>query len=276
MNSKSLFSVFVSSIALAQFAFAEIKTEVVEYQEGSTTLQGLQSYDDSIQGKRPGSLSYTIGWASPTTPESIARRSRPARVRGICRRYLRKGVRPEDTKASAAEAGKYKADRPLLRKRVSAGLAELEKNTLTDSKRVAAIGFVSENHSSGTGPHRRPNSRRREFHGGLDSPTPEDGKNIKAKVLVLHGADDPFVKAADITAFQEELRQGGADWQMMYYGDAVHPFTQKKSGTDKSKGAAYNEPAARRSWQGHEELFRRDFCGERMIETNRPRLNPVA
>ncbi len=63
------------------------------------------------------------------------------------------------------------------------------------------------------------------FHGGLDSPAPADGKNIKSKVLVLHGADDPFVKPADITAFQEEMRQGKVDWQIFYCGDAVHSFT---------------------------------------------------
>jgi dienelactone hydrolase len=54
------------------------------------------------------------------------------------------------------------------------------------------------------------------FHGGLDSLKPEDAKNIRAKVLVLHGADDPFVPAADIAAFQQELRQAGVDWQMVY------------------------------------------------------------
>ena len=86
------------------------------------------------------------------------------------------------------------------------------------------------------------------FHGGLDSPAPADAKQIQSKVLVLHGADDPFVKPQDITAFQEELRQAKVDWQMVYFGNAVHSFTQKKAGNDNSKGAAYNEPASRRSW----------------------------
>ncbi len=101
------------------------------------------------------------------------------------------------------------------------------------------------------------------FHGGLDSPTPADGKNIKGKVLVLHGADDPFVKPADIAAFQEELRNGNVDWQMVYYADAVHSFTQPQAGTDKSKGNAYNEKAAKRSWEAMKQFFKEIFGEEK-------------
>ena len=49
------------------------------------------------------------------------------------------------------------------------------------------------------------------FHGGLDSPTPAEGKNIKAKVLALHGADDPFVPAKDVAAFEAEMKTAGVD-----------------------------------------------------------------
>ena len=97
------------------------------------------------------------------------------------------------------------------------------------------------------------------FHGGLDSPSPEDGKKIRSKVLVLHGADDPVSKPKDIAEFQGELRKGNVDWQMIYYGDAVHSFTQQKAGTDKSTGNAYNEKADRRSWEAMKEFFREIF-----------------
>jgi dienelactone hydrolase len=83
----------------------------------------------------------------------------------------------------------------------------------------------------------------------LDSPRPEDGKNIKGKVLALHGADDPFVKPADVAAFCGEMRQAGVDWELVSYGGAVHSFTEKAAGNDNSKGAAYNEKADRRSWE---------------------------
>ena len=75
----------------------------------------------------------------------------------------------------------------------------------------------------------------------------------------MHGADDPFVQPRDIAEFQEELRKGNVDWQMVYYGDAVHSFTQQKAGTDKSKGNAYNEKADRRSWEAMRQFFREIF-----------------
>jgi dienelactone hydrolase len=86
------------------------------------------------------------------------------------------------------------------------------------------------------------------FHGGLDSPTPADGKAIKAKVLALHGADDPYVKAEELQAFEEEMRKGGVDWQLIQYGGTVHSFTDKTAGLDASKGAAYNATADARSF----------------------------
>jgi dienelactone hydrolase len=87
------------------------------------------------------------------------------------------------------------------------------------------------------------------FHGGLDSPDPAAGKAIKAKVLVLHGADDPYVPKKDIAAFEDELKAAGVDYQLVFYSGAVHAFTQKEAGNDNSKGAAYNANADRRSWK---------------------------
>jgi len=93
------------------------------------------------------------------------------------------------------------------------------------------------------------------FHGGLDTPTPEDAKNIKGKVLALHGGDDPFVPTKQVEAFQVEMRNGGVDWQFFTYGGAVHGFTNPEAGNDNSKGAAYNEKADRRSWEDMRVFF---------------------
>ena len=86
------------------------------------------------------------------------------------------------------------------------------------------------------------------FHGGLDSPTPADGKNIKTKVLILHGADDPYVPAEGIAAMAAEFNAAKVDWQMVSYSGAVHSFTNKGAGDDASKGNAYNAAADKRSW----------------------------
>ena len=92
------------------------------------------------------------------------------------------------------------------------------------------------------------------FHGGLGRDANRTIEPISAKILVCHGADDPYVPTAEIAAFQQEMRDTKADWQMIYYANAVHSFTNPESGTDNSKGAAYNEIAAKRSRE-HFKLF---------------------
>ena len=98
------------------------------------------------------------------------------------------------------------------------------------------------------------------FHGGLSTPTPDDAKQIKGKVLVLHGADDPFVKPADVVAFQDEMRRANVDWQMVYYANSVHAFTNPGAGNDNTKGAAYNAKADARSWLAMQDFFHEIFA----------------
>jgi dienelactone hydrolase len=97
------------------------------------------------------------------------------------------------------------------------------------------------------------------FHGGLDSPRSDDGRNIKCKVLVLHGADDPNVSAKDLAAFEDEMRKGKVDWRLIKYGGAVHAFTDWNAGNDNSKGVAYNELADNRSWEDMKQFFAEIF-----------------
>ncbi len=97
------------------------------------------------------------------------------------------------------------------------------------------------------------------FHGGLSNPTPEDARNIKCRVLVLHGADDPAVPPKEVAAFEDEMRTANVDWQLVMYGGAVHAFTDWTVGDDKSKGAAYNEKADKRSWEAMKLFFTEIF-----------------
>jgi dienelactone hydrolase len=148
-----------------------------------------------------------------------------------------------------------------LRQRAQAALQVLVGNPLADPQRLAAIGFcfggttVLELAYAGA-----PLAGVVSFHGGLPLPKPEDAKNLKAKILVLHGAEDPHVPAKEVEAFQQAMGQAGADWQMILYGGAVHSFTNAAAGTDKSKGVAYEPKAAARSWR-HMQLFFQEIFG---------------
>lgn len=248
----------VTSLVLA-FAFAAraaIQTKTIEYKQGDTILEGVIVYDDAVKGKRPGVL-VVHQWLGITEYEKT-RATMLAKLGYVafCADIYSKGVHPKDTKEAGVEATKYKTDRALLRARVNAGLAELKKSELVDTKQVAAIGYcfggttVIELARSGA-----ELSGVVSFHGGLDSPTPAAGKNIKCKVLACHGADDPFVPAKDLAAFESEMRDNKVDWQLIAYGGAVHSFTQPMAGNDNSKGAAYNKAADQRSWEAMKQFF---------------------
>jgi dienelactone hydrolase len=167
-----------------------------------------------------------------------------------------KGIRPKTPREAAAESGKHKKDRQLMRARTQAGLDVLRQNPMCDSKRIAAIGHcfggtcVLELARSGADV-----AGVVSFHGGLDTPNPADAKQIKGKVLVLHGGDDPHVPPKDVQTFEEEMRAAGVDWQLVAYGGAVHGFTNPASGNDKSRGAAYDAKADRRSWETMKVFF---------------------
>jgi len=178
----------------------------------------------------------------------------------FCADIYGKGVRPSTVPAAAAESTKYKTDRMLMRARVNAGLEAFKKQELVEPNRIAAIGYCF----GGTSVIELARSGAElagvvSFHGGLDSPKPEAGKKIKCKVLALHGADDPFVPANDLKAFEDEMKGAGVDWQLVQYGGAVHSFTDWKA-DGSMPGAKFDERADRRSWvdlqQFLAELFR--------------------
>ena len=178
----------------------------------------------------------------------------------FCADIYGKAIRPQTTQDAGAQAGKYKGDRQLLRARVNAGLDTLKKNELVDPKRVAAIGYCF----GGTTVIELARSGAElkgvvSFHGGLDSPTPADGKNIKCKILACHGADDPFVPAKDLAAFEDEMRSAKVDWQLVKYGGAVHSFTDWGMDGKALPGAQYNEAADKRSWEAMKEFFGENF-----------------
>ena len=235
---------------------AAIQSKTIEYQQGDATLEGVLVWDDAVKGARPGVL-VVHQWMGLTDYEKHrAEMLAQLGYVAFCADIYGKGIHPKDTKEAGAQAGKYKSDRALLRLRVNAGLEELKKSELVDKSRLGAVGYcfggttvieLARNGADIKGVV--------SFHGGLDSPTPADGKNVKCKVLVCHGADDPFVKAEDLAAFEKEMRDANVDWTLIKFGGAVHAFTQPMAGNDNSKGAAYNEKADKRSWAAMKMFF---------------------
>lgn len=255
--------IFLSLIAAFFFsthACAEIVTKTVEYRSGDAVMEGYLAYDDSREGERPGILIVHdwkgIGPYVKSRAEQLARLGYVA----FCVDIYGAGVRPRDNAEAARIAGSFKNDRKLMRARVNAGLEQLREFEMTDAARIAAIGYcfggtaVLELARSGVDIDGVAS-----FHGGLETPDKNDAKNIKAKVLVLHGADDPNVPPAEVSAFEDEMRAAGVDWQLISYGNAVHSFTLPDAGNDPSKGSAYNEKADKRSWEALMQFFKEIF-----------------
>jgi len=256
-------NILIISIVLSAFCSdisAGIHTEPVEYKDGTVTLEGYLAYDEASKERRPAII-VAHDWmgVGPNVKEKAEMLAKLGYVAFAADIYG-KGVRPANMKEASSLAGKYKDDRKLMRSRINAALDLIKMHMLVDAKKISAIGYcfggtvVLELARSGANI-----AGVVSFHGGLGTPNPADAKNIRGKVLVLHGADDPFVPPAEVKAFEEEMRSAKVDWQMISYGNAVHSFTNPEAGSDNSRGAAYNEKADRRSWQAMKNFFAEIF-----------------
>ncbi len=254
----------ILAVALAALrpAAAEGPTEsTVEYAAGDVTCEGFLASPSNAAGKSPGVLVVHDWMGVSDFAKGVCRRLAGLGYVALACDVYGKGVRPANAQEAGALATKYKGDRPLFRSRVLAGFDALKKRPEVDASRIATIGYCF----GGTGALELARAGAEivgvvTFHGGLDSPTPDDAKNIRGKVLALHGADDPFVKPAEVAGFMDEMRKAGVDWQLVHYGNAVHAFTNPAAGTDRSKGAAYDEKADRRSWEAMKAFFAEVFA----------------
>jgi dienelactone hydrolase len=240
---KTLILTLLFSVA----AHAKVKSEKVEYKSGDLTFEGFLAYDTATKGKKPG-IMIVHNWMGVTAEtESKAIEMAKLGYVAFAGDIYGKGVRPKDSKEAGELAGKYKADLKTLRERANLAIEELKKNKKVDTSKIFVAGYcfggttAIEVARSGAGVKGVIS-----FHGGL---TPSnDDKNIKASVLILHGAIDPFVPKADFDGFFKGMNEAKVDYQLISYSNAVHSFTDKGAGNDNSKGAAYNELADKRSW----------------------------
>ena len=250
-------ALLMSLLALAVSARAALVEKSVSYRQGDAELEGFHVHDDAQSGKRPGVL-VVHQWTGLSEHEKrSSRRLAELGYNVLAADIYGKGIRPQPPEAGK-EAGKYKSDRALFRARLMAALDTLKADPRTDPTRVAVIGYCF----GGTAALEVARSGAEvrgvvSFHGGLDAQPgmAAAAGMVPAKILVLHGADDPYVPAAQVADFQKEMTDAKADWQMVFYSGAVHSFTHKEAGNDPSKGAAYQENADRRSWEAMKVFF---------------------
>jgi len=235
-------------------------TQTVEYRQDGTVLRGFLAYDAALKGKRPGVLVVHEWWGLNDFAREQAGKLAGLGYVALAADMYGGGLTTTDWE-EAARLADIRNHPALLRARAQAALQTLAAAPRVDPKRLGAIGFcfggttILELAYSGADL-----AGVVSFHGGLPRPQPGDLERLKARILVLHGADDPHVPAADMAAFEQAMRQAGADWQMVCFGGAVHSFTNPAAGNDKAAGVAYDARAARRSWRYMQDFFREIFA----------------
>jgi dienelactone hydrolase len=229
-------------------AAAQLTTQTVEYRHGDTALEGYLAYDANLTGKRPGVLLLhrRDGMTDFTRKytDMIAKLGYIVLAADI----FGKGVLPKDVPEMQAETAKYNKDRLLMRARAQAGLDTLRQNPMVDPSRIAVIGYcfggTVAQELSHTG---APVVGTVVVHGSFRGFTPGAAKNIKGRVLILHGAEDPTAPLSELDLAIKELRQTQVDWQLELYSGAHHGFTTPDNPA--------NERANVRAWSATQKFF---------------------
>ncbi|WP_026898424.1 dienelactone hydrolase family protein [Daejeonella oryzae] len=252
MKTSLLFLAIIASLLLGKHTYAQrINTN---YSDGATKLQGYFAKAKTNQNKAPGVVIIPQWMGLSDHEKKSADKLALLGYHALAADIYGEGVKPKDAKEAGEKSGYYKNNYKVYQSRIKAAIDELIKKGANPDK-IAVIGYCF----GGGGAIEAaradfPVKGVVSFHGSLGKDSSRVNDAIKTKVLVLHGADDPFISSDEIKNFQKEMRDGKADWQMIYYANAVHAFTQPEAGNDNSKGAAYNELAAKRSWE-HLKLF---------------------
>lgn len=245
---------------ISQNAMSQIHKENIQYKDGNTELEGFIAYDESIGNSRPGILVAPEYWGlndyAKMRCEMLAKLGYVAFAADI----YGKGVVAKTSEEASKYAGIYRNDRNLMRSRINSAFSELKKQKLVDQNNISVIGYcfggmvAMELGLSGADIKGIVS-----FHGGLDFSNSDEFKNIKGKVLICHGADDPFATLESVMKVQKQFKDAGINYQINIYSGAVHAFTNPAAGSDNSKGVAYNEQADKRSWEEMKDFFTEIF-----------------
>lgn len=235
-----------------QFTNAQLKP--VSYSDGAQKLTGFGIQAKTVSNAKPGILILPAWKGIDTHSKEVAQQLADLNYTAFVADIYGEGNYPTNTQEAGKQSGFYKKNFLDYQRRIQLALDQLVKLGANPDE-IVVIGYCF----GGTGALEaaRVNMKVKgvvSFHGGLEKEVTRFVNPIQPKVLVLHGADDPYVSQQSISDFQNEMRNAKADWQMIYYADAVHAFTEISAGNDNSKGAAYNEKANKRSWE-HMKLF---------------------
>jgi dienelactone hydrolase len=259
----SFLSVAVLAAAAVSSVSAKVVTQTVAYEHAGVKLEGLLAYDDAVTTPRPGVLVVHEWWGCNDYVKSRAKQLAELGYVAFALDMYGAGVVTTEAKKASELAGQFYSNPQAWAARARAGLDQLLATGKVAPDKVASIGFCFGGSTSLVLAYSgAPLAGVVSFHG---TPVPAwEGASNRAKVLMLHGAADVFIKPEEITAFEKSLNGGKFDWQWISYASAVHAFSNP--GADalgKANGIPifYQETAARRSWE-HMQVFFRELFGK--------------
>jgi dienelactone hydrolase len=235
-------------IAMTGSLLSSAQVKSVSYSDGAQKLTGFVAAPKAGKGK-PGVLILPAWLGINDHFKGIAEKLSALGYYAFVADIYGEGNYPKDKKEAGERSGYYKNHVMEYRKRIQLALDELVKQG-ADPDNIVVIGYCFG--GGGALEAARANFKVKgvvSFHGSYGRDTALAVSPIMPKVLVCHGALDPYASEAQIKAFRKEMNEAKADWQMIYYANAVHSFTEPAAGNDNSKGAAYNEKADKRSWE---------------------------
>lgn len=232
-----------AALLLCAAAQAAVKEEPVTYKDGDTTMKGFVVYDDAKKGKRPGIVVVHEWWGITKHVREEARKLAGQGYTAFVADMFGDGKTADNPKDAGALAGSVRKNPAVMQSRFTAARDTLAKHATVDGSRIGATGFcfggsvVLDMARAGVDL-----DGVAAFHASL----PPSGSQaapgkVKAKVLVLNGAADPFIKPETVDAFKKEMEAAKVDYRYLNYPDAVHAFTNPEA---TAKGKQFNLPLA--------------------------------
>lgn len=241
----------------ATAADAAVQTKTVKYQDGDVECVGFVAWDDAVTGKRPGVLVVHEWWGLNDYARDRARQLAQLGYIAFAADMYGEGKTVAHPNDAAAMAGKVRANVQAWRKRAQASLDVLKAQPECDATKLAAIGYCFGGSTAlqlaYTGADLKAVAT---FHAALPTPTADEAKQVRARVLVCHGADDKFIPEPAIKAFRDALDGAGAKYEFIAYPGAVHSFTVPDAGKHNNPGMQYQKQADEKSWAAMQQLFR--------------------
>ncbi len=237
-----------------------MRAESLEYKDGDVTLKGFVALDDQSNHKRPGILVMPEAFGLGKQAKDRALRLASLGYAALAGDPYGNGLEVSDLQEAIKHAGAIREDNTKFRQRIHAGLDALMALPQVDTDRLVVMGYcMGGSCSLEMARDGAPLKGVVSFHGALETQSPAEPGKVQAKVLVCHGADDPFVPVEHVTAFEEEMTKAGVDWQVISYGGTVHSFTNPEA-DGSIEGICYNKQADERSWQAMQAFFDEIFA----------------